>query len=120
MTETMTIFSCNGKTYVGILCTNISDGDIPVFAGLDRSIDNVWVVKCPCELEFELVEVAGASSRLEFKKVMPIFATKLTTTNNPDNIYFAFPKDSVILSTVTGTNISGNIEKAYKQMTNIS
>lgn len=119
MTQQLTIFSNSGKTYMGTLCTDYgSADDIPAFAGnLKDTATNYWVVKAPCEINFKLVEEDN-KARLDFKNIIPIMPYKLFTDNS-SNIYFAFPKDSTVLSTVSDNKISNTLQNAYKQMTGL-
>lgn len=78
-----------------------------------------WIIQAPCQIEFQLVEIPGATSRLEFKTVMPLFPHAVHQ-GIAGSVYFAFPKATTIMSNISGSLINGSLVNAYQQMTGLN
>lgn len=117
MTKELTIFNYAGKNYIGYFCT-LAASDKPSFSGIGTTYTNVYVIQAPAEISYELDVTSDATADL-VSKVMPIFPGGFYNGTKTD-MYFAFPKTDIVLSTIKGTNIHDNIKKQYQQLTGIT
>ena len=118
--QPLTMFYNSGKTFIGGLCTLDSNGVTIEGVGKLTSTSDYYVISSPCEVEFELVEVPGSTSRIEFKKIMPICPIKISSIQEGKNVYFAFDKKTTALSNITDAYINPILTDAYKKMTGTS
>lgn len=117
--QPLTMFYNSGKTFIGGLCTLDSSGISIDGVGNITSTSDYYVISSPCEVEFELVEVAGSTSRIEFKRVMPICPIKMSSKNG-NGIYFVFDKKTTAISNITGASINSTLTDAYRKMTGVT
>ena len=116
MTKNLTVFHYSGKTYIGYFC-NFEASEKPSFIGIGQSIDNVYVFQAPAEVSYSINITADATAEL-ISSVMPLFPGDFMN-GEANNVYFAFPKTDVILSTIKDSNIHNNIVNQYKQLTKL-
>ena len=102
MTKELTIFHYAGKTYIGYFC-NFDADDKPSFTGITDKIDDMYVFQGPAELSYSINITSDATADLT-SIVMPLYPGDFMN-GGADNIYFAFPKSQVIVSSIKPTNI---------------
>lgn len=118
MTKNLTIFHYSGKNYIGYYCT-FDPGDKPSFTGLEQNFESShYVFLAPAEISYKINITADATADL-VSSVMPLYPGDFMNGSN-DSIYFAFPKDQVIVSTIKENNIHNNIVSQYKQLTKLN
>lgn len=117
--QPLTMFYNSGKTFIGGLCTLDSDGVTIDGIGEIEQNSDYYVISSPCEVEFELVGVAGSSSRIEFKRIMPICPIKMSSKDG-DEVYFAFDKKTTAISNITGASINPTLTDAYRKITGVT
>lgn len=117
ITKELTIFNYCGKNYIGYFCNvgDVEGDDKPSFVGITTNYNDVYVIGCPAEITYEINITSDATADL-ISKVMPIFPGDFYN-GTKDNVYFAFPKSQVVLSTIKSANIHDNIKKQYQQLT---
>lgn len=117
-TKNLTIFSYCGKNYIGYVCTiGSAETNKPNFVGIGTTYSNVYVVQAPAEISYEVSITTDATADL-VSKVMPLFPGAFYS-GAAQNIYFAFPKNDVVVSTIKDTAINDTIKKQYLQLTKL-
>lgn len=116
MTAELTIFYNGGKTFIGYLCT-VGGGEEPSFTGLGTSVGDQYVVRCPAEITYTLTMTADATADLT-SHVMPLYPGGFVN-GSKDQVYFAFPKATTVVSTLKSANLHTNIINQYNQLTGL-
>ena len=116
--KSLTIFHYAGKNYIGYYVNpSLEEADKPSFTGITTTYDKHYIFLAPAELSYKINITADATADL-VSTVMPLYPADFMN-GSEDKIYFAFPKDQVVLSTIKEANIHSNIVAQYKQLTGI-
>lgn len=120
MAQPLTLFYNNGKTFVGGVVDSTTASTVNKnIATTDNN--NYYVISSPCEVELELTESEGSTSRIKFKRIMPLCPIKISTKDGEKNkVLFAFEKSSTYLSNVTSDSLHPDLIDAYKKMTGVT
>ena len=113
--DTCVIFYHCGKTMIGRFYKEVPSeisGKDTVHETLGTTSD-VYYVKKPAEIVFELNVPASGSAQLKWE-IKPIFYDDLV--NSDSELYATFPKDSVVLTNLAGDKINNLITTAYSDI----
>lgn len=118
MEKSLTVFHYAGKNYIGYYVTPGTDeSDKPSFTGIEKTYTDHYIFLAPAELSYKINITAGATADL-VSTVMPLYPGDFVN-GTKDTVYFAFPKNQVVLSTIKQANIHSNIINQYQQLTGI-
>lgn len=115
MTQELTIFQYHGESYIGYLM-NIGSGEAskPSFPEIGTNYEDRYVFRAPMKINYSIRNPESASAKLE-SMLIPTLSIR-HFTGLPTSIYFAYPKNEVVLCTATDSDISTELTQAYKVM----
>ena len=118
MTQELTIFQYHGDSYIGYLMNiGANEASKPSFPSIGTTYTDRYIFRAPMKILYSINDPSGATAKLT-SKLIPVLSTQ-HFTGLPTSIYFAYPKDEVVLSTATDSDIASDIIQAYKIMSGL-